>query len=373
MSVLFPEIVDKSTLTGVFQSAQFMTIGVEGQMDAGGTADIANPILCRTADDADTAFGPASSLASLVKYILAQGVEYVWAVASASGTVPTLIQRQAAWANLEDNPDVRIRLTDSAVQEDIVALADSCEFAEGIQNKQFCVVGMPSPAVKATTITVAGAIASKRAVLVDPAIYDNNGNLLAGQYGAAKAATAIALNPDIMDSMNDMSLPATGGIETDPTSGLPIYRQRANAGSPVNDFADLLAAGVSPFMQAPDGRAAFTHLRTTYTVDSTFDALTTLLVKDQLFINIRNLLRGQRFLREGNTATNRALAAKLVDQYLKSVSDWVEPVELADGTTGYGVTVVASSDLKSFTVNYFGQIVRGTNVININGTLTIPA
>lgn len=370
MSTLFPEVVDKSTLTGVFHTAQFMVIGVEGEMDNDGAATVGTPVMCKTAEDAATAFGASSSLTELVKFILSQGMVFVWAVASLSGDTPELADRQDAWANLEDMPDIRIRLTDSTVQADIAGLATSCENAETIQHKQFCVVGMPSPAVKATTVSVAEAINSKRCVLVDPGVYDVNGNLMAGQYGAAKAAVVIAQNPDIADSMNAMSLSGTAGIEKD-DPGLPVYRERANGGTPINDFNDLLAAGASPFQQSADGRAAFTHLRTTFTDDDTYDALATLLIKDQVFINIDNLLRSAKFLQKGNNASNRALAARMVDSYLKSVSAWVEPVPLPDSTIGYGVTAVPSDDLKSFTLNYYGQVVRGTNVININGTLTI--
>lgn len=368
----YPQIVDKSTLTGVFQTDQFMVVGVEGQMNAGATAVVGRPVVVSSAEDANTLFGANSSLAGLVTFLLSRGLNFVWAVASASGVAPTLVQRQTAWAALEENPDIRIRLTDSVTQADLVALADSCEFAEAIQHKQFCFVSVGSPAAKATNIAAAGAIASKRAVLVTPGVYDLNGNLLAGQYVAALVAGEVAKNPDIADSLNNVDVPATAGIEKDVATDMPIYRLRAGAGTPVNDFQDILTAGGSPLQQSRTGLAAFSHLRTTWTVDDTFDALMTLLIKDEVFLGIRNMLLDGRALRTGNTATNRALAAKQVDQWLRTHGDWVEPVVLADGTTGYGVSVTPSADLKSFTVNFFGQVVRGTNVININGTLTIP-
>lgn len=369
----YPQIVDKSTLTGVFNVDQFLVVGVEGQKDAAGSAVVGLPVVIESADDSDTLFGPNSSLGQLVKFILGRGLNFVYAVASSSAVAPTLLQRQAAWGALEENPDVRIRVTDSVAQADLVALADSCENAEGIQHKQFCVVGLATPSSKAAAIAAAGAIASKRAVIVAPGVFDLNGNLLAGQYGAAYAACEIAKNPDIADSMNLAPIPATAGVELEAATGLPIFRLRSNGGVPVNDFQDLLTGGVSPFQLGRDGRASFTHLRTTWTTDTTFDALMTLLIKDQVFLDIRDLLLASNALRTGNTADNRSLAAKMVEGYLKAHDDWVERVELADGSTGYGVTVVPSNDLKSYTVSYFGQVVRGTNVININGTLTIPA
>jgi hypothetical protein len=368
----YPQIVDKSTLTGVFQAGQFMVVGVEGQKDAGGTGLVGLPYLIRTAEDANLYFGTASSLAGLVKFLLARGLTYVMAVASGSGATPILSARQTAWTALEENPDVRIRLTDSMVQADLVALADSCEWAEGIQHKQFCVVGLSGAESKASAITAAGAIASKRAVLVTPGVYDLNGNLLAGNYVAAMVAAEIAKNPDIADSLNNADIPATAGVEKDATTALPIYRLRAGAGTPVNDFQDILTAGGSPLQQSRNGLAAFSHLRTTWTTDTTFDALMTLLIKDEVFLQLRNLLLSESYLRSGNTPNNRSLAAKKVQTWLEGHSDWVQEVPLPDGTVGYGVSSVPSTDLKSFDVAFHGQVLRGTNVININGTLTIP-
>jgi hypothetical protein len=368
----FPQIVDKTTLTGVFQADQFMVVGVEGQKDTVGTATLALPVLVRSPDDANTFFGPASSLGGLCKFLLTRGVTQIVAVASASNAVPILTARQAAWAALEDDPRVRIRLTDSVVQADLVAMADSCENCEQIQHKQFAVFQLAT-SVKATVTAAATAIASKRGVLTAAQVYDTNGVLLTGPYCAAMVAAMIATNQDIADSMNGAEVPATNGIEKEAASGLPVYRLRTNGGTPLNDFQDLLTVGASPFQQAASGLAALTHLRTTWTTDTTFDALTTLLYKDQVFLDIRDLLLGQKFLRSGNTEKNRGMAGAMVDNYLTQHSDWIAPVNLPDGTVGYGVTVTPSADLKSFTIAYSGQVVRGTNVINIAGSLTIPA
>jgi hypothetical protein len=101
--------------------------------------------------------------------------------------------------------------------------------------------------------------------------------------------------------------------------------------------------------------------------------LTTLLIKDQVFLDIKQLLLDHQALRRQQTPDNMSLAAKIVENYLKTHDDWVARAQLADGTQGYGVTVVPGVDGKSYTINYFGRVVRGTNVINVNGTLTIPA
>lgn len=366
----FPQVIDRSTLTGVFTQDDFLPIGVEGTMAVDGDAAIGHPEVITTAEDAATAFGAAAPLTDLVTFILGRGIGSVIAV----GSDPShdLASRQDAWETLEDDPTVRVRLTEGALQAELAALADSCEFAEAIQNKQFCFTALATPITKAGLSTAATAIASKRAVLVGPGVYDLDGNLLGGGKLAALAACEIAKNPDIADSLNLMPIPATAGIEKETATGLPKFRLHANGGAPIDDFQDLLDDGVSPFMQHASGRAGFTHLRTTWITDDTFDALMTLLIKDEVFIGVRNTLLEDNFLRIGNTVENRSRAQAVVDAYLKSKSDWIEPIELPNGTVGYGVTVVASSDLKSFTVSYFGNVVRGTNVININGTLTIP-
>lgn len=367
----FPQVVDTSTLTGVFNSTQLFPIGVEGQSAGDGNAVVGLPKTISSAEDAATAFGATSPLTLLIQFILGRGIPSVKAVSSKT-SAPMLADRQSAWAALEDDDVVRIRLTDSPVQATLVALADSCEHAELTQRKQFCFGALPANTSKSAMITAAGAIASKRAVFHGPAVFDLNGNLLGGQYAAAYGACEVAKNLDISDSLNLTPIPATAGIELDAATGLPLFRLRTNGGTPIDDFEDLLTAGVSPFMSGPDGQAAFTHIRTTYTTDDSYDALMTLLIKDGVFLGIKAMLLAEGFLRLGNTASNRALAAKKVDAYLGANADIVTPVLLANGTVGYGVTVVASDDLKSFTVSYFGEVVRGTNVINVNGTLTIP-
>lgn len=375
MPSIYPEVVDISSLTGIFNLDQFLVIGVEGQKDTIGTAAVATRYLVADPTTAQSLFGPASSLSKLVCFMLAKGVNFVYAVASSSNVGPTLVQRQAAWTALEDSVDVRIRLTDSVVQADLVALADSAEWAESIQNKQFAICGLATPTTTAALTTAATAIASKRAVLVGPGIYDENGVLLSGAYAAAWVASVVAKNSDISDDLDTLALYGSTGIEKDTSGQMPVFRVRANAGTPLNDFDTLLNGGVSPLRQGLGGQAEIVHLRTTWLTDSTYDALETLLIKDQVFVELRTLLTGpDNFLRKGNTLTNRSLAAKLVDEYLKAHNDWVQPKFLAGGSDpSYGVTVTPSSDKRQMTVTYQGEIVRNVQKININGVLTIPA
>lgn len=374
MSDTYPEVRDVGSIAGVFNLDQFLVVGVEGQKDTVGTGVVGTPYLIADPADADTRFGPASSLGKLVKFLLSRGLNYVWAVASATNTLPTLVQRQTAWTVLEENVDIRIRLTDSVVQAELAALADSCEWAEAIQNKQFCVVGLATPSTSAGAITAASALASKRGVLVSPGVYDSNAVLLNGTYSAAFVAAEVAKNPDITDDLDTLPLPGTLGIEKDAVNGTPLYRLKAGAGTPVNDFAVLLAGGVSPLRQGSGGTAEIVHLRTTYTTDTTFDALLTLLVKDEVFIRIRRALtnpaEGNSFLRRGNTPDNRALAAAIVDSELRAMPG-VSAKILPNGELGFGVTVTASPDKKKMIVSYMGEVNRNTQKIDINGVLTI--
>jgi hypothetical protein len=369
----YPEIRDISTLTGVFNLDQYLVIGIEGQKDVGGSQAVAVPVFITSISQSDLAFGATSTLAGLVRYVLAQGINGVWAVASASGSAPTLIQRQTAWAFLEDNPDIRIRLTDSQVQAELVALADSCEFAEAIQNKQMAFVGLATPTTSGALTAAATAISSKRGILVGPGFYDENGILQPGKIAAARIACEVARNPDITDDMDTLALAGTTGIEKDAVSTMPIFRLKANGGAPINDFQVLLTAGVSPLRQGRAGQAEITHLRTTYITDTTYDALQTLLIRDETFVGLRAMLETQKFLRRGNTAQNRALCATLVESWLIAHGDWVEPRVQPNGELGYGVTVTPSPDLRKMIVDYFGTIVRNNQVIEIRGTLTIAA
>lgn len=363
-----PMIIDESTLTGVFSSETFLPIGIEGHMTGSGDADFGTPETIHSAGEADAAFGADSSLAAMVKLALARGYSQVKAVASE--TSHALAGREAAWEALEDDPTIRLRVTDSTVQSELVALAESCENAEAIQNKQFSVGAMATPSSKATLSTIATAINSKRAVLVGPGVY-LDGVLVGGGLLSVLIGTEIAKNPDITDSLNLYEIPATGGIEQQTSTRLPLFRLRANGGSPIDDWQDLLDDGVSPLKQAETGLAAFTHLRTTYTDDETFDALQTLLIKDEVFLGVKQELVDFKFLRKPNTLDNRNLASAIVDAWLNDHNTWVAKTRLPDGSLGYGVTASPGIDGKSFTVSYFGEVVRGTNVIIINGTLTI--
>ena len=368
---LYPEVKDATSLGARFSQPLYLPIGIEGQKDAGGTATVAVPVDVSRPSDADALFGAASSLADLVKFVLGRGVPVVTAVASASGAAPLLAARQAAWELLEADPDIRLRLTDSVTQADHVALADSCEWAEGINNKQVAFVGMPSATSLANLTTAAAAIASKRAVLIAPGVYDETGTLRSGAFAAAAVAAEVAKNSDLSDDLDTMLIPGFTDIERD-AAGMPYFRIKAGAGTPVNEFETLLQGGVSPLRRADNGGVEITHLRTTWTTDSTFDALMTRLIVDQLFIDVRNYVKNNNFLRRGNTLENRSDLRAGVEALLTERSNWLKPMIQPDGTPGYGVAVTSSTDGRQVTVSYKGEVIRGIQTVLVDAQLVIP-
>jgi len=369
---LFPEVVDASTLGGKFQQAMALPVGVEGQADAAGSGTVGVLYTISRGSDADTYFGPVSTLSTLVKNLLQKGVYPVYAIISAKATLPTLAQRQAAWAELENKIFVRIRMTDSLLNSDHVALGTSCDNANLMSMKQFAIVGMASATTKAALISAATAIGSKRVVLVGPGIYDETGTLQTGRYAATCVAAMVAANFDPSDDMDLALVPATTGIELD-SNGFPIFREKVVSGSVVNDFEDLLQGGVSPLQPGRNGGVALTHLRTTWKTDGTFDALMTRLIIDQLFVDVREYCYDQNFLRKGNTQVNRDLLASGVQRILQDRSDWIQPLQQPDGTMGYRVGVVPSVDQRQMIVNYEGLVVRGVQTIQVDAQLQIAA
>jgi len=371
MSLTFPEVVDATSLGPRFSQPLFLPVAVEGQKDAPGTATVATVYEVTTPAQSDTLFGPASSLSALVKFLLGRGLPTVKAIASASAAPPTLPQRQTAWAILESDPLVRIRLTDSVTQADLVALAASAVLAELLYHKQVAFMGMAAGTPSATLITAATAIASRRGVLVGPGVYDENGVLLSGMLAAAAVASEVAKNPDIVDDLDLLFLPGFLGIEKD-ASGMPIFRKKVVAGVAVNDFEVLLTGGVSPLRTGRSGGLQLTHLRMTYVTDTTYDALQTRLIVDQLFIDVRDYCEGNKFLRRGNTQKTRDDLKAGIEALLDERSNWLLPKAQPDGTFGYMVAIIPSADLRQVTISYQGVVVRGIQKILVDAKLEIP-
>lgn len=368
---LFPEVIDGSTLGARAAGVIALPIGIEGQGDVAGTGNVAQVYTIARGADADTYFGPASSLTAIVRWLLDRGAGPVYAVASAKGSAPTLVQRQTAWQALEANRNVRIRLTDSVTQTDLVALATSCDNANLLNNKQFAIVGMASGTAKAALITAATALASKRLTLVAPGVYDSGGVLKSGAYLAAAIAAMVAQNADISDDLDTATIPTLTGMEKDGT-GNDLFREIVVSGVLQNDFEDLLQGGVSPVMPGLDGGIAISHLRMTYKTDSTFDALMTRIIMDQLFVLVRDYALRFLTLRKQNTQARRDQLASGIDALLRSLSDWVTPVVQGDGSSTYGVTVTPSSNQRQMILSYQGSIVRGTQTLLVSPSLTIP-
>lgn len=385
---LYPEIVDESTLGQRLGANVFLPIAFEGQKDASGSAVVGSVYLITRKDEAVTLFGTEAlcQMTRQINVILDAGAGPVVAAASASGTTPTLVQRQAVWALFESDEFVRIRLTDSNTQADLVALATSCNYADLLQNKQIAIMGMASGTAKAALLTAATAIAGatgtgpKRAVLTGPGVYDMSGTLRSGGYLAAAIAAELAKNGDPSNDQDLWVIPNLSGIEKG-ANFLPVFRRSVVTGSPVNDFEDLLQGGVSPAMpiSVPFGTPTansgvqLTHLRTVYVTDTSFDSLMTRIIIDQIFLDVKAYCLASGFLRSGNTAENRARMASGVAALLNERRNLIAPIVQPDSTLGYNVAVTSSTDQRQVTISYQGTVVRGISTIKVAANLSIAA
>jgi hypothetical protein len=369
---LFPEVVDATTIIAKPGSPIFLPVGAEGQMDNDGSATVGTLYAVNTISDARTLFGVASSLSRIIEAVVKQGAYPVLVVPSKKGTAPNLTERQAAWDVLASDRRVRLRITDSLSSSDHAALGDNCESAELLQYKQVAICGLAAATSKSALLTAAGNIASSRAVLVAPGVYDADGVLRDGSYGAAVIAGEVAKNSDLSNDLDLLELSMLAGIEQT-AAGLPIFRNKVVGGSKTNDFEDLLQGGVSPFMpnQLQSTGVQVSHLRTTYMTNTAFDALSTRLIVDQVFVDVRDYIFAAGFLHRGNTEVNRNALRAAVEALLAERADWVAPLKQPNGTLGYSVVAMPSSDLRQVTVSYSGKVVRGIQTIQVAGAVEI--
>jgi hypothetical protein len=376
-SLLYPNVIDGSTLGANFTSSVNLPISIEGEAGSDGSCVVDTEYTVRRPSDAVTYFGATSTLTQLLTFVLGRGVSPIYGIASAKGSSPNLTARQAAWSIQETNPNTRIRLTDATDVATFEGLATSCNNANLLYNKHFGMGGLPAGSSKATCISAAESINSERFVLVSPGVLDSNGTLWSGGYGAALAAALVANNPDISDDLNLELIANFAGIELN-SVGQPLFLMRVVSGTVVNDFEDLLQAGVSPLQTNQAGQGLqITHLRMTYTgvtpeTDYTYDALMTRLIVDQVFLDVRSYCLSNNFLQKGNTAANQAALAAGVANLLQARSNWISPITQSDGTLGYAVSVLPSSDMRSVYIQYQGTVIRGIAQIAVDAELTIP-
>lgn len=377
--LLDPLVIDASSLTPRASSAIYLPIGVEGQMDNDGTGTIGILYVINRYDEAQSNFGAASSLTKVVKEILDRGAGPVVAVASKKGSTPLIAERQAVWNSMESDENIRVRLTDSEVQADLVGLAGSVANANLLYNKQIALVGLPSGTSKANLITGATALAAvgvdaaQRTALVGPGVFDAAGALRGGSIAAASLAAEIAKNSDPSNDLDLWTIPLLTGIEKD-ANGLPVFRRRVVTGAAVDDFEDLLQGGVSPLQPSRiAGGVMTTHLRTVYTTNTSYDNIYTRVIVDQVFLDVKEYILDQNFLRAGNTDAVRSRIKSGVQAVLQERSAWISPVTQPDGSQGYNVTVTASTDQRQVTIGYQGTVVRGISTVKVAANLTIPA
>lgn len=377
-NLLYPDVIDAGTLQPKLTSAIYLPIGIEGQKEASGTAVIATLYSISRIDESATLFGAASSLHRIVKAVLDRGAGPVIAAASASGTTPTLVQRQAVWEKMESDNFIRLRLTDSEVQADITALGKSAANANLLYNKQIALVGLPSGTAKAALISGADAIiadgvfTAQRTTLIGPGVYDENGTLRGGSFAAAAVAAQIAKNADPTNDLDRSQVPFLTAIEKG-ADGLPVFRRKVVTGTAVNEFEDLLAGGVSPLEPTQGGTGVqITHLRMAYKADGTYDSIQTRIVIDQIFVDVKAYLLNNNYLSSVNSETVRARIKSGVEAVLLERGEWIKPVEQPDGSLGYNVSVVSSLDNRQVTVGYEGVVRRGISTVKVAPTLSIP-
>jgi hypothetical protein len=377
-TMLDPRVLDASTLQPKATAQIYLQPAVEGGMSTLGTGTILVPYTINRLDEAATNFGSDSSLYRIISALLNNGAGPVIAIASAKATAPTLVQRQAAWQSLESIEAIRIRLTDSETQADLAALAVSCANADLLFNKQIAFGGLSSGTSKALLISGAASIASGGAVpasrfcFVGPGVYDGTNVLRGGSYAAACVAAEVAKNADPGNDLDLWDIPSLLGIELDPT-GLPIFRRKVQTGAAVDDYEDLLQAGVSPLQPSRvAGGVSTTHLRTAFITNSSYDSLYTRIIVDQIFMDVKNYIYDNNFFRAGNTDATRASIKSGVASLLQGRASWISPVVQPDRSLGYNVTVVPSPDMRQITVGYEGIVVRGISTVKVAGQLSIP-
>lgn len=376
--LLDPQVIDASTLVPKATSSIYLPVAAEGQADAGGTATVGVLYVINRIDESTGLFGVNSKLHLIVKALLDLGAGPVVASASAKGTTPTLVQRQAVWQAMEADPGIRLRITGSEVQADQVGLAQSVANANLLYNKQVAVIGGATGQTKANQIALADAIvaagteAAQRTVVAAPGVYDAVGTLRGGSYLAAVYAAEIAKNADPSNDLDLWNLPLLTGIERD-TNGLPLFKRQVVAGAAVDDYEDLLQGGVSPAQPSRvPGGVMTTHLRMAYKVNTSFDSLYTRIIVDQVFVDVKNYILDNGFMRSGNTQPTRDRVKSGVEALLNERRSWISAIQQVDGSLGYNVTVVPSADMRQITVGYEGVVVRGISTVKVAANLSIP-
>jgi hypothetical protein len=144
-----------------------------------------------------------------------------------------------------------------------------------------------------------------------------------------------------------------------------------------NGISVLLFDGGTNMLDRINDVPLWRHPRTTFTTDTTYDSLNTLLIKDQLFLDIAQLLYDDDVLRHPNNDYWRSFVAASVTTYLArraaGVDAWITAPMLPSGSQGFGVTVTPDGTGKQMNIAWQAIIDRGTQKINVNGVLSIAA
>ena len=298
------------------------------------------------------AFGEdtAPGMCALLRLLFANSAASVTAVRVADTGV--LADYQAAFAALEKQ-DVQVVVCDSADLEVQKALRTSVENASALRHERIAVVGGDGDTA-AELVERAKALNSERMVLVGPDVLGSGGETLAGVFGAAAAAGAIAAVRDPAVPLNGAKLSGLGGLAADYDDG---------------EIDLLVRGGVTP-LECVGGvvspvRGITTRTTTGGAADATWRELTTILIVDDIIPAVRNALRS-KFARAKNTVRSRgAVRSQVIVELEKKVA-----AEIIDS---YGeVSVTASAEDPTVCLVEFGfAVAHGLNQIYLTVHITV--
>ena len=248
--------------------------------------------------------------------------------------------------------EAQILVCDSGELSVQQALRTAVETASEQRRERIAVVG--GSGLKASELVERAAeLNSERMVLVGPDLVRGEGTL-PGVFASAALAGAIASGTDPAIPLNGAELSGLEGLTEDYTD---------------NDIDLLVRGGVTP-LESVGGvvspvRGITTRTTTGGAADSTWRALTTILIVDEIIPSIRTALRS-RFSRAKNTARGRsAIRSQVIVELEKKVA-----AEIIDS---YGeVTVNALEEDPTVCLVEFGfAVAHGLNQIYLTVHMTV--
>lgn len=290
-------------------------------------------------------------MSAMLKLLFAGGAGTVAAVAAGVGDGQA--DYAAAFAALALEEDVAVIVTDSGELTVQQALRDHVEHCAANRRERIAVVGSSGETAQ-QLVTRAAGLNSERVILVGGDVLGEKGTELAGCFGAAAVAAAIAVNRDPAVPLNGAALAGLTGVKQQ-------YEE--------TEIDALVRGGVTP-LESTAGRVSPVRSVTTRTktggvADSTWRELTTVLIVDEVIPAIRSALR-KRFARAKNTAQTRsAIRSATIVELEQRVAE-----EIIDG---YGEVLVtmAEDDPTTCVVEFSFTVAHGLNRIYLTAHITV--